>query len=322
MYGAMAAVHSGQWQHLGDLAKAAEDAGWEYIFSPEGPAADSTDSLAASLVFANATSRIKVGTSIAIIYYRHPYLTASAASNIQEVSGGRLILGLGASHRALHEPMGIEMKSPVTEMRQYVADVRRHAADRLQFPIWLAATRRPMARLAGQIADGVNIFGVPHSLLAETVETVKESSSKAGRSRQEPIMAYAQIGVADDLNIARRAARETLRFYCVFPAYQDLYTTAGYGEEIQAFLAARQRGRRRGGPTGVERQAHRRHTRAGAGGSLPRADGADEGFRRRGYPAQPAACGGLRPSDAVPSPSRQLRERRLSCGRTGPSGAC
>ena len=242
MYGAMAAVHSGQWQHLGDLAKAAEDAGWEYIFSPEGPAADSTDSLAASLVFANATSRIKVGTSIAIIYYRHPYLTASAASNIQEVSGGRLILGLGASHRALHEPMGIEMKSPVTEMRQYVADVRRHAADRLQFPIWLAATRRPMARLAGQIADGVNIFGVPHSLLAETVETVKESSSKAGRSRQEPIMAYAQIGVADDLNIARRAARETLRFYCVFPAYQDLYTTAGYGEEIQAFLAARQRG--------------------------------------------------------------------------------
>ena len=171
MYGAMAAVHSGQWQHLGDLAKAAEDAGWEYIFSPEGPAADSTDSLAASLVFANATSRIKVGTSIAIIYYR------------QEVSGGRLILGLGASHRALHEPMGIEMKSPVTEMRQYVADVRRHAADRLQFPIWLAATRRPMARLAGQIADGVNIFGVPHSLLAETVETVKESSSKAGRSR-------------------------------------------------------------------------------------------------------------------------------------------
>jgi len=242
MYGATVQVGSGQWRHLGDLARAIEDAGWDYVFSPEGPGADGTDSLAASLVFAGATSRVRVGTSIAIIYYRHPYLIASAARNIQEVTGNRLILGLGASHPALNEPVGIEMRSPVNEMRQYVADVRKYAAEGPQFPIWLAATRRPMARLAGEIADGVNVFGVPHSLLAETIETVKESSSKSGRRQPEPIAAYAQIGVADDLNVARRAARETLQFYCGLPAYQDLYTRAGYSEEIRAFQEAQQRG--------------------------------------------------------------------------------
>ena len=240
MYGATVQVASGQWRYLGELAKAIEDAGWDYVFSPEGPGADGTDSLAASLVFASATSRVRVGTSIAIIYFRHPYLTASAANNIQELSGNRLVLGLGASHPAINEPMGIEMKSPVSQMRQYVADVRKYAADGPGFPVWLAATRKPMARLAGEIGDGVNIFGVPHSLLAETIDTVRESSRKAGRRLS--IAAYAQIGVSDDIGTARRAARETLQFYCGFPAYQDLYTRAGYAEEMRAFLQARQRG--------------------------------------------------------------------------------
>lgn len=238
MFGAVVPVHSGQWCHLGELAKAAEDAGWDYLFSPEGAAADGTDSLIASLVFANATKRIQIGSSIAIIYFRHPYIIASAASNIQEISEGRLILGLGASHPALNDPMGIEMRSPVQEMRKYVERIRTYSLNRSPFPIWLAATRLPMARLAGEIADGINLFGVPHSLLANTIEIITKSAENAGRQQPRPITAYAQIGIATDLGEARLAARSTLRFYCGFPAYQDLYTRAGYGNEMKAFMEA------------------------------------------------------------------------------------
>ena len=206
MLGAVIHVHE-EYRYIAEISQAVEAAGWEYALFPEGRGAADLDGISAALVAAGATRRVKVGTSIAVSYLRHPYLLACSSNMLQVLSDGRFVLGLGASHPAINEPMGIQMEKPVTQMREYVADVRRYLADRAHVPIWLAATRQPMARLAGQTADAVNIFGVPHSLMAETIQTVKESAVQAGRSDRLLITCYAIIGLADDLELARRAAR-------------------------------------------------------------------------------------------------------------------
>ena len=241
MLGAVIHVHE-EYRHIAEISQAIEAAGWEYALFPEGRGAADLDGISAALVAAGATSRVKVGTSIAVSYLRHPYLLACSSNMLQVLSDDRFVLGLGASHPAINEPMGIHMPKPVTEMREYVADVRRYLADRAHVPIWLAATRQPMARLAGQVADAVNIFGVPHSLMAETIQIVKDSAVQAGRTDRILVTCYAIIGLSDDLEQARRAARASLRFYCGFPAYQHLYRRAGYVEEMDAFHGALDRG--------------------------------------------------------------------------------
>ena len=84
---------------LQELAREAESAGVEAVFSPEFM----NDALSNCHVMAQATARIKVGTWIANIYLRHPALCAQTAVAIDDTSKGRLILGLGVSHRPLVE---------------------------------------------------------------------------------------------------------------------------------------------------------------------------------------------------------------------------
>ena len=101
-------------RELMDIGKLAEDQGYEAVLVNEGRG----DALACAEAIALATDTIKVGTNIANIYYRHAFLTAMTAQTIAELSAGRLILGLGMSHRPLLEAMGIEMSNP----RQYLGE--------------------------------------------------------------------------------------------------------------------------------------------------------------------------------------------------------
>ena len=133
--GAVIPVRPGEWKRLASTAQAIESAGWDYVFSDEGPYAGNNDSVAAALYMATVTERINVGSSVAISYFRHAYNTASLVSIINELSGGRMVLGLGCSHPAINNPLGIEMPKPVTEMREYVADVRTHLGEGDRTPI-------------------------------------------------------------------------------------------------------------------------------------------------------------------------------------------
>jgi 5,10-methylenetetrahydromethanopterin reductase len=82
------------------------------------------DALACAQAIALATSTIKVGTNIANIYFRHPFLAAMSAWTISELSDGRLILGLGISHRRMVESLGIDMHEPREYLRSYVKQVK------------------------------------------------------------------------------------------------------------------------------------------------------------------------------------------------------
>ena len=74
-----------------DWSRRAETLGFAGIFVPES----FNDSLAYAQAVAGVTSRAKVGTAITNVYLRHPTLLAQQAAAVQELSGGRLLLGLG-----------------------------------------------------------------------------------------------------------------------------------------------------------------------------------------------------------------------------------
>src|SRR5262245_48124996 len=83
------------------------------------------DSMMVSTIYAAATERIRVGPGVVPIYSRTPATMAQEAATIADLSGGRLNLGIGVSHRPVVEFWhGQTIGKPVTEMREYASIVR------------------------------------------------------------------------------------------------------------------------------------------------------------------------------------------------------
>src|SRR5262249_57195893 len=105
-----------------ERVRLAESLGYEAVYTTHIAGRESLTVLTA---YALATSRIRVGTGVVPIYTRTPATMAQTAATIDELSGGRLTLGLGVSHRVVIEGWhGQEIERPVAEMREYVAIVR------------------------------------------------------------------------------------------------------------------------------------------------------------------------------------------------------
>jgi alkanesulfonate monooxygenase SsuD/methylene tetrahydromethanopterin reductase-like flavin-dependent oxidoreductase (luciferase family) len=103
-----------------DVARAAEDAGFEAIFTTEV----NNDALATAQLMGSATARIRVGTWIANIYLRHSYTCAKGASLIADDTGGRFILGLGVSHQPVNDALAVDMSNAPADLDRYVLAVR------------------------------------------------------------------------------------------------------------------------------------------------------------------------------------------------------
>jgi alkanesulfonate monooxygenase SsuD/methylene tetrahydromethanopterin reductase-like flavin-dependent oxidoreductase (luciferase family) len=132
------------------LAQEAEARGFPGLFS-ESPG----DNLVLSLAMLDRTKRITVGTGIAGICLRHPHTMATGASLIEELHPGRFLLGLGTSYIPFHEETGIRYGKPLEDMRRYVQNIRSVTEGVPCPPIIVAALRKRMSALAGEIGDGV-----------------------------------------------------------------------------------------------------------------------------------------------------------------------
>src|SRR5881398_3066042 len=105
-----------------ERVKLAESLGYESVYVTH---IAGRESLTVITAYALATSRIRVGTGVVPIYTRTPATMAQTAATIDELSGGRLSLGLGVSHRPIVEGWhGQTIDHPVTEMREYASTVR------------------------------------------------------------------------------------------------------------------------------------------------------------------------------------------------------
>jgi alkanesulfonate monooxygenase SsuD/methylene tetrahydromethanopterin reductase-like flavin-dependent oxidoreductase (luciferase family) len=223
------------------LAKEAEAGGFEAIFSPEVPP---YSALANAHVFAEATSRIKVGTWITNIYMRQPVISTAEALTIQEISGGRMVLGLGVSHKPVNDRFGINMKDPIEEMRKYVTAVRSFADGssplltikrQLPYlPIYTAVLTEKAAELAGEVADGIMPYMATPDHLKKLIDSVKRGAEKASRTPSDiDITNGIPCFISDDLEAARSAGKRGLSGYARFPFYQRLITNIGFGDVVE-----------------------------------------------------------------------------------------
>ncbi len=240
----------------------AESLGYESVYTTHIAARDSLTVLAA---YASRTEKIKLGTGVLPIYSRTPVATAQAAATIDELSGGRMVLGLGVAHQVTVENwFGSTIGKPVAEMREYVNAIRamfrgedpppgEKFPTRFRFmgyeprpdlPVYVAALSPAMLRLAGQIGDGVMLWLCnPDYIRDVVVPEVTKGRERAGKTLDGfDIVAAVPAAVTEDPDTARASLRSDLIPYFSLPFYRAMIERSGYGDEIGAFDEAMKRG--------------------------------------------------------------------------------
>ena len=236
------------------LGQVAEEKGFDAILVNEGRG----DALACAEAIALGTTRIKVGTNIANIYFRHPFLTAMTAATISELSDGRLLLGLGISHRPLIESLGMKMEHPRQYMRSYVQTVKQALSGQPigsffrprpsvhPLPVYVAAVTTESAEVGGELADGIMPFLPSRSYLTRLVEAAKGAAQRTGKdpSTLDCIVSIPTF-LSDDLEQARSAARYNLAFFAQLPFYRMQWRRCGFVAEVNALQEAWKKNDRR-----------------------------------------------------------------------------
>jgi alkanesulfonate monooxygenase SsuD/methylene tetrahydromethanopterin reductase-like flavin-dependent oxidoreductase (luciferase family) len=235
------------YKDLVALSQLAEEKGFEAVVFPELV----NDALACAEAVALGTTRITVGTFIANVWLRHPVLTAATAVTIDELSDGRMLLGLGVSHQPLMEALGVQMAAPRQYLREYVGKVRQAWTGHLPgkptqprpathpIPIYLAAVSLETAELGGEIADGLMLVFASTERLARVQQAVTRGAEKAGKHPQTIDIALGfPTFLSEDISAARQAARECLIFYAALPFYNRLLHNSGFVDEAEGVRQA------------------------------------------------------------------------------------
>jgi alkanesulfonate monooxygenase SsuD/methylene tetrahydromethanopterin reductase-like flavin-dependent oxidoreductase (luciferase family) len=223
-------------------ARRAETLGYEAVYIPES----FNDSLAYAEAVALATTRLRVGTAITNVYLRHPTLLAQQAAAVQEFSGGRLVLGLGVGHRAVNEPLGIDMGDPLAKMRDTIGTLRvawakgpHQPRPATPPPILAAALRVPMIELAGELADGAIFNLFPVARYPRALAALRRGAARAGRDAAAlEVCHFTTSYVSPDRAAALHEAKRMLARYANLPFYGKMLAAAGFAPEVAAVGAA------------------------------------------------------------------------------------
>lgn len=177
----------------------AETAGFDEVWvADEGVGREPFVVLAAAAA-RTATIRLAVGVTTPLL--RHPGAIAAAVSTLDELAGGRAVLGLGVGGEESLGPFGIEVARPLATMERAIETVRavlagvegrgyrppRHAAPGRAVPVYVGARGERMNRLAARLADGVFLSGFEPGRLDEVVGWVRPDPGTGDGRRPVPI---------------------------------------------------------------------------------------------------------------------------------------
>jgi probable F420-dependent oxidoreductase len=243
-------------------ARAAEDAGFRGMWAND----TQHNPFVALAIAAQATTRLELGTGIAVAFARSPMVTAQTAWDLSRLSGGRFLLGLGTQVRAhIERRFGMPWDPPVPKLREYIQALRAiwrtwqewvplrvsgaHYNINLmgpffspgpnvhpRIPVLIAGVNEGLCRLAGEVTDGFIVHPL-HSItyLKEFVlPHVAEGLARAGRHREDleivvPVM-IAAGDTPDELAAAVDRARARIAFYGSTPTYRVVLDLLGQGE--------------------------------------------------------------------------------------------
>lgn len=245
-----------------ELAAEAEGMGYSDAWSYE---VDTNDGFTPLGWLAARTRRMRLCISLVPAFSRPPALLAMTVSGLQDISDGRLLLGLGASSPAVIGGwMGLDHAKPLTRVRETIEATRlaltgeratyRGETVRMEgfrlggapttVPIALGALGPRMNRLAGSDADGlIMVFNVPERTPV-LLEQFRAGAREAGRPAGE-VITKVFVAVDEDLDTLRPQLRRFITGYAVVPAYNDLLSRQGFAAEARALATAWAEGRRR-----------------------------------------------------------------------------
>ena len=238
--------------------KAEREWGYDAIWLAEtnGP-----DSFALGGALATATENAVIGTAIVPVYNRTPAVLAMSAATVQQLSGGRFVLGLGSSsHAIMRDWNGVAFEKPLAHVRESVAILRQALAGektdfdgeafrskgfrlgnvpRQPVPIYLAALREKMLRLAGAIGDGLIVNLFPSSALPQILGAYRSGGAEAGRDvTGHEVVCRFQVLVTDDLPYARNLVRMAFGGYMAAAVYNKFLAWCGFEDEMRAVADA------------------------------------------------------------------------------------
>lgn len=246
-----------------ELAGLAEKVGFGAFWKGES---NSTDPMVLLSAAASRTEGIKLGTAIYHIYGRSPVTLGIQAATLQDLSGGRLLLGLGVANKSIAGWHGGIFDRPLRRAREYIEIVRKVAAgERVEyegeiyqtgkrfqlswkpshpsFPIYLAGLGPQMTKLVGKIADGVFINMATPAKIREIAGRVREGAKEAGRDPNKiEIIAKCRVSLNPDRALARSKLRQVLTFYNLADHYSDMLKGLGFEAEVNEIQNAFQQG--------------------------------------------------------------------------------
>jgi alkanesulfonate monooxygenase SsuD/methylene tetrahydromethanopterin reductase-like flavin-dependent oxidoreductase (luciferase family) len=241
-----------------DLARAAEAHGFDCAWGGEANNKDPTVMLSA---IAAVTTRLKVGSAIYHILGRTPATLALQAMGLDELSGGRFLLGIGSSNPTIAKWHGQSFDRPLSRIQEYI-EITRAAmrGEKLNFegkfftaqnfkmafkpsgrsiPIYVAAFGPKMTRLAGRISDGVLINMANPTEISRIAAEVKAGALEAGKDPAKmEIICKVRCSIAPNYSVAREALSHALTYYALADYYRELLGRMGFAEEVEAMRAA------------------------------------------------------------------------------------
>jgi alkanesulfonate monooxygenase SsuD/methylene tetrahydromethanopterin reductase-like flavin-dependent oxidoreductase (luciferase family) len=245
---------------LADLMRRFEYLGLYGVWSPQTLAPPFPTLAAAAMM----TKRLKLGSGIAMAFVRSPTDTALCALDIDRLSGGRMVLGLGASLREWNERAhGVVYGKPVAHLREIATTVRAiiekghtgelgkidgayHKLDlrgfnsskpvRASIPIYSPALFEKTVDVAGEIADGLTGHPV-WSLKWIAEQSARLDRTLAGKHRKRAdfhVNLWNYAAIASDRKQAIDEMRGTIAFYSRVAQYQKYYAAHGFGAQANA----------------------------------------------------------------------------------------
>jgi probable F420-dependent oxidoreductase len=247
---------------IDEVAKAAEDLSFAGLWTSE----TKHDSFLPLAVAATGTERLSLGNSVAIAFSRSPMVTAQLAWDLQDISDGRFILGLGTQVKAhITRRFSMPWDKPAARLRDYVLALRaiwgsfqnegslkyegkfyQHTLmtpffnpgpiDHPEIPIYIAGVNTRLARLAGELCDGFHVhpFHTPEYVRQVVEPAVKEGAEAEGRAPSDVELATSVFVITGDSGEAIEQQREKMRaqaaFYASTPTYRTVLDVHGWGE--------------------------------------------------------------------------------------------
>ena len=227
-----------------DLAVVAEESGFDSVFMVEGVC--SNDALTTVAGMAGRTSRIAIGTGIANVFLRHPVMLALAAAAVDDLSDGRLLLGLGPNNREMVMRAGLPWKDPRETLRETTETVRAVLAGDglpgLRSPrpakhlvaIHWAAMALETCEAAGRHADGLMLYLCTAERYRRATARMRRDAEAAKRDPAAvAVSLLIPVFVHRDLPTARQAAREFLVHYAGMSHYARAFAASGFDADME-----------------------------------------------------------------------------------------